>query len=96
MFELSQEQLELRETIRKFAQKEIEPRVDELDQAPKGEVNWELLEKGCRLGLISGFLPRKYGGTLTGVSACIAMEELGAVEAGLAMLISITGMGIVP
>lgn len=96
MFELSQEQLELRETIRRFAQKEIEPRADELDRAPKGEVNWELLQKGCRLGLISGFLPRKYGGTLTGVSACIAMEELGAVEAGYAMLISITGMGIAP
>ena len=74
-FELDEQQLAMKKTMRDFAEREIKPRVQDLDQLPSGEDKskhqWYILGKACELGLMSGFLPRQYGGTLGGVAACI-------------------------
>lgn len=94
MFDLTEDQLELQKMLRRFAQNEVKPYVEEMDRAPKGEVNWDLIKKACKIGLFSGWLPRRYGGTLGGVNSIIAMEELSAVDAGFALLVSAPAMGI--
>lgn len=94
MFELLEEQKALKDTLHKFAEKELRPRALPLDAMPEGQVDWDLIKEACKVGLFSGFLPRKYGGTLGGIAACIAMEELAAAESGFAMLIGAHGMGI--
>ena len=99
-FELTEEQIALKKTVRDFAQHEISPLVRELDELPAGEVKgrlqWQILEKACELGLMSGFLPRQYGGTLGGLAACVAGEEIAAVDAGVCALITGSGLGISP
>jgi len=94
MFKLSEEESALQKVVRKFAQKELKPHVLEMDRAPEGTVNWDLVKKACELGMLSGFLPRRYGGTMIGLSACLAMEEICAVDAGFGLLMAINGMGI--
>jgi acyl-CoA dehydrogenase len=94
MFQLSDEEIALQEVIRKFAQEEIKPHALEMDRAPEGTVNWDLVKKACELGMLSGFLPRRYGGTMTGIGACLSIEELCAVDAGFGLLMAINGMGI--
>jgi len=95
-FTLTEEQLLLQKTIRDFAQREVKPLAQELDTVPEGDVNWDLIRKTGEIGLFSGFLPRRYGGALSGVKACIVGEELAAVDAGIAALLTVSGLGMAP
>ena len=95
-FTLNEEQLLIQKTMQDFARKEIKPLIKELDKVPEGDVNWGLIGKASDIGLFSGFLPRKYGGGLSGIKACIASEELAAVDAGAAVLLTASGLGMAP
>lgn len=94
LFQFTDEQKAIKDTLRKFAEKELKPLALELDQMHEGYINWELCKKASDMGIFSGWLPKKYGGCFGGISGCIAMEELGAVEPGFALFTSLTGMGI--
>jgi alkylation response protein AidB-like acyl-CoA dehydrogenase len=76
-FELTREQREIRDVCREFAQREIRPISQAVDEADT-ETPWEVWYKAAALGLTSFMLPEEYGGggmtdCLTG---CIVQEEL--------------------
>lgn len=87
MFALSEEQQAVQTSMRRFARRELRWRARKLDQAPAGTVDWDILRKSCTVGLFSGQLPPRYGGTMDRLSAVLATEELARWEAGIATLL---------
>jgi butyryl-CoA dehydrogenase len=59
-FKLSTEHEQFRQTLRKFADKEIAPRAIEVDET--GEFPWDNLKKMADLGLMGIPFPEEYGG----------------------------------
>ena len=96
-FDLTEEQLQIREMVRKFAQKEIAPHV--LDYNREGRFPRDILEKMKETGLIGGVLPTEYGGAgIDHVSWVISIEEISRVCSSLAIAVggpsSLVGQGI--
>ena len=76
---LNEEQVLLRDTIRKFAEENIRPIAKELDE--NEEFSYDLAKSMAELGLFGCFLPEKYGGSgLDYVSYIIGVEELARVD----------------
>lgn len=95
-FELTETQKMIRETVRDFAEREIKPRAQELDE--KAEFSYELTAKMGELGLFGMYLPEKYGGQgLDTLSYIIAVEELARVDGSqAATLAAHNSLGIGP
>ena len=74
-FELSEEQVMLRDAARKFAEQEMLPSLREYEAAR--EVNRDLLKKMALLGLRGIHIPREYGGAgLSYADAVLIWEQL--------------------
>ncbi|MEO0079596.1 MAG: acyl-CoA dehydrogenase [candidate division WOR-3 bacterium] len=74
-FNLTENQLMIRNMARDFATKELEPKAAELDE--KGEFPHDSIKKMAELGLLSMAVPEKYGGAAFDfVSLAIAIEEI--------------------
>ncbi|HTL11883.1 MAG TPA: acyl-CoA dehydrogenase family protein [Bdellovibrionota bacterium] len=73
---------ELRQTVRKFLQKELAPRVEETEA--KGELAVDVLRKMGELGLVGPMLSEPYGLADLGAQLVVA-EEMGAVCAGFGL-----------
>src|ERR687895_622341 len=91
-FELTREQREIRDVCRDFAEREIRPVSQAVDEADT-ETPWELWYKAASLGLTSFMLPEEYGGggltdCLTG---CVVQEELCWGCSGIGNLITSGG-----
>lgn len=86
----------IRETVRNFAEREIKPIAQELDE--KAEFSVELTRKIGELGLFGMYLPEKYGGQgLDTLAYIIAVEELARVDASqAATLAAHNSLGIGP
>lgn len=96
-FDLTDEQLQTREMVRKFAQKEIAPRV--LDYNREGRLPMEIISKMKEMELIGGVIPPEYGGAgIDHVSWVIAIEEISRVCSSLSVVVggpsSLVGQGI--
>jgi alkylation response protein AidB-like acyl-CoA dehydrogenase len=92
VFDLTDEQREIRDVCRDFAVREIRPIAPEVDEADT-EMPWEVWYKAAGLGLTSFMLPSEYGGggltdCLTG---CIVQEELCYGCSGIGNLITSGG-----
>src|SRR5947208_12026204 len=63
-FSLSNEQRAWQMTARKFAQEEIKPISLELDERPDAHdtFDWDIVEKGSKLGFRTLAVPKEYGG----------------------------------
>lgn len=86
-FKLTEEQKQIKKTLKKFAEEEVVPRVVDIDE--KDEFPWDLFKKMVGLGLISaGVSPEYGGGGLDTVSQLIATEEIAAVSIGVADIVS--------
>src|SRR6185369_13576178 len=80
MWYFSDEQKMLQETVRQFAKSELAPRIEKLDH--EEGFNRDSFHKMGELGLLGIIVPEADGGSgLDCVSATIAMEEMGAVDA---------------
>ncbi len=93
-FELTEEQKQLQETCRRFAEKAIKPRAAEIDRIvdPRESFPTDLIAKGFELGFHRVLVPEQYGGTGGGlVDFSIMMEELAAGDAGVAFSFACTG-----
>jgi short/branched chain acyl-CoA dehydrogenase len=86
----------LRHSIREFAEKEIGPKAQELDE--KEEFSVELTRKMAELGLFGIFVPDKYGGSGMGyLSYIIAIEELARIDGSHAATVAAgNSLGIGP
>lgn len=78
---------ECREMVRDFARSEIAPHVREWDE--KSYFPQDVLRRMGGLGLMGIFIPEKYGGAgLTYRHYVAVLEELGAVEGGIALSVA--------
>jgi len=95
-FELTEVQQMIRETVRDFAEREIKPIAQELDE--KAEFSIELTKKIGELGLFGMYLPEKYGGQgMDTLSYIIAVEEIARVDGSqAATLAAHNSLGIGP
>ncbi len=94
-FGLSDEQLVLQETARRFGREEIAPVAAKYDQA--GEFPREIIRKAWELGLASTMVPSDYGGVgLSVMDSCLIVEELAWGCSGFATSIMANDLGLMP
>lgn len=95
-YELTEVQQMIRETVRDFAEREIKPVAQELDE--RAEFSVENTRKMGELGLFGMYLPEKYGGQdMDTLSYIIAVEELARVDGShAATLAAHNSLGIGP
>ncbi|MEM7467499.1 MAG: acyl-CoA dehydrogenase family protein [Pseudomonadota bacterium] len=85
--QLSEEQIQIRETTRKFAEAEILPHVKEWEA--RGETPRELFRKMADIGLMGMTVSPEFGGGgVDFVSYALAIEELSAVDGGICNVMS--------
>ncbi len=95
-FALSDEQNLIRQTVREFAEHEIKPVAQTLDE--NEEFSYELTSRMGELGLFGMYLPEKYGGQeMDTLSYIIAVEELARIDGSqAATLAAHNSLGIGP
>jgi alkylation response protein AidB-like acyl-CoA dehydrogenase len=86
-FEYSAEQVQLRKSIRDFAQAEIAPHVLEWDE---GQIfPLEVIKKAGQLGIMGAIFPEEFGGAGFGyVEYSIVIEELARVDPSVALIVA--------
>ena len=90
-FSLSNEQRSWQMTARKFADEEIKPITLELDEAPDahGTFDWDIVEKGSKLGFRTLAVPKEYGGEGTDyVTQALVMAELARGDSAISKTFS--------
>src|SRR5258706_3091534 len=86
-FELSEEQLQMKMSVREFAEVEIAPHVMEWDEAQHFPI--ELIPKLGELGLLGILFPEQYGGAALGyVEYATAIEELSRVDGSVGISVA--------
>ena len=86
-FRLTEDQEQLRDTIRKFAAREIAPHVMEWDEA--SEFPAAVVKQLGELGLMGIIVPEEYGGTGLGYAEyMLAVEELSAVDGSIGIIVA--------
>ena len=87
-FDLSDEQRQVRHSVREFAEAEILPYVEEFEKAEKYPL--ELIAKLPPLGLMGPMIPEEYGGSFSDVLTYgIICEELARVDWVTASVVSV-------
>jgi alkylation response protein AidB-like acyl-CoA dehydrogenase len=83
-FQFSEREGLLRKAVREFAESEITPRLETMEET--GEYPVDLLGPMAKMGITGIITPREYGGVGLGyVARMIALEELARVSASVAM-----------
>ena len=81
-FSLSEEQKQLQELAREFAQREVAPQAAHHDET--GDFPMDIVKKAWGLGLMNTHLPEAYGGLGLGVlEGCFIGEEIAAACSGI-------------
>ncbi|MEZ3164180.1 acyl-CoA dehydrogenase family protein [Halorubrum sp. RMP-47] len=91
-FQLTDEQRQLREEVRKFADEEVRPVATEydVDEAYPHEV----MDEAADMGLLAPHVPVEYGGIgYSSLENAILTEELFAADPGIGLCISSAGFG---
>ncbi|CAA9549637.1 MAG: Acyl-CoA dehydrogenase [uncultured Thermomicrobiales bacterium] len=87
-FELNDEQLQVRDMVREFAQREVAPHIREWDA--EGKVGRELIDKLGEAGILGLPFPEDYGGLgLDYISLALACDELEYVDTSLRVILSV-------
>jgi acyl-CoA dehydrogenase len=94
-FTLNDEQKQLRDLARKFAQREIAPVAAELDREQR--FSQEIVDKYFETGLLHSHVPEEYGGAgMTSLEGCIVAEEIAAACGGVASYLGANNLGLTP
>ena len=84
LFNPSEEHILLRQTVREFVRKQVEPQALEYDRQER--FNLALFRQLGNLGLLGITVPTEYGGAgMDAVAAVIAHEELSAADPGFCL-----------
>lgn len=87
----------LQQEVRRWCQERVAPVVRDLDEAAAEDFDWDLIQEGHDLGLTRLVVPKQFGGLGYGeFGVAIALEELAAVDAGLALVFGATMLGQAP
>ena len=95
-FTLTEEQMEIRNTCREFAEQEIRPRAEQMDAT--GAFPYALIEQMGKLGLLGLPFPEEYGGAGADfLSYCLAIEEISRADVSVGITIEAhTSLGATP
>jgi alkylation response protein AidB-like acyl-CoA dehydrogenase len=86
-FQLNDEQLQLKKSVREFAEREIAPHVMEWDEA--GEFPLATIKELGKLGLMGIIFPPEYGGAGMGyVEYVTAIDELSRVDGSVGIIVA--------
>jgi alkylation response protein AidB-like acyl-CoA dehydrogenase len=86
-FTFTEEQKQLRKTVREFAEGEIAPHVMEWDEA--SHFPTEILPKLAEMGLLGVIFPEEYGGAGLGyIEYAAAIEELSRVDGSVGLFVA--------
>ena len=86
-FSFTDEQEQLRKTVRSFAENEIKPHVMEWDEASHFPL--EIIPKLGELGFLGVIFPEKYGGAGLGyVEYVTVIEELARVDPSVGLIVA--------
>jgi alkylation response protein AidB-like acyl-CoA dehydrogenase len=86
-FSFTDEQNQLRRSIREFAEGEIAPHVMEWDEASKFPM--EIMPKLAEMGLLGVIFPEQYGGAGLGyIEYVIAIEELSRIDGSIGIIVA--------
>ena len=86
-FRLSDEQLQIQQMVRDFAESEIKPSLAEWDEAQHFPV--DTFKRAGELGMLGVTIPEEYGGAgLSYVDYVNVIEELGVVDSGFALSVA--------
>jgi butyryl-CoA dehydrogenase len=87
-FASGREQGMVRDTVRRFAEREVRPIAKELDEVEK--FPWPTLEKMWAVGLMGMTVPREFGGTGSDyVSYAAAIEEISKASASVGVIMAV-------
>ena len=94
-FNLSSDQLEIKELAMKFARNEMMPKAQEFDE--KAQMPLEILKKAWELGLVNTCIPTEYGGNgFSAVDSMIITEALAYGCMGMNMAIMANDLALLP
>ncbi len=94
-FELSDEYLEIKESIHRLAQEKIQPRAIEIDEA--GEYPTDIKDLLAEYGYLGANIPEEYGGSgLDLLSFCVIVEEIARVCASSSQVTVVQELGSLP
>ncbi|NBV50568.1 hypothetical protein EBR78_05030, partial [bacterium] len=94
-FSLTEEQLALRDTVRKFVQTEIIPHAHRYDVS--GDFPHDVIRKAWENGLMNPAVPEKFGGLGLGITEDVIMnEEMGAGCLGMTTSIAVNTLALYP
>jgi len=86
-FLLNEEQLQLKKSVREFAEREIAPNVMRWDEA--GEFPLAIIKELGKLGLLGTVFPTEYGGAGMGyIEYVTAIEELSRVDGSVGIIVA--------
>jgi alkylation response protein AidB-like acyl-CoA dehydrogenase len=86
-FHFTEEQQQLRRSVREFAEGEIAPHVMEWDEASRFPM--EIMPKLGEMGLLGVIFPEQYGGAGLGyIEYAIAIEELARVDGSVGLIVA--------
>ena len=94
-YDLSEEQIMLKDTIARLAREQIAPGAEARDE--KGGFSWDSAEILRENGLFGADFPEKYGGSEMGLfSLCLIIEELAKVCASTSVILLVHELGSIP
>jgi alkylation response protein AidB-like acyl-CoA dehydrogenase len=86
-FRLTDEQLQIQQMVRDFAESEIKPHLAEWDEAQHFPV--DTFKRAGELGMLGVTMPEEYGGAgLSYVDYVNVIEELGVIDSGFALSVA--------
>ncbi|MDJ1483361.1 acyl-CoA dehydrogenase family protein [Cytophagaceae bacterium YF14B1] len=95
--EFSEEQRMIAQTCEDFLDKEILPRLEEIDSAKSPELMASLMDKAGELGLLGTSIPEQYGGFgMNFNTSMLVTEKIGAGHSFAVALSAHTGIGTLP
>jgi alkylation response protein AidB-like acyl-CoA dehydrogenase len=94
-YELSEEQIMLKDTVARIAKEQIAAGAEQRDDEEK--FPWDMVEVLRENGLFGADFPEKYGGSEMGLfSLCLAIEEIAKVCASTAVILLVHELGSIP
>lgn len=86
-FQLNDEQLQLRKSIREYAEREIAPHVMKWDEA--SEFPLDVVKELGKMGVLGMIFPTEYGGAGLGyIEYVVAIEELSRVDGSVGIIVA--------
>lgn len=87
-YELDEDHVLLRDSIREFAENEVLPGAGARDE--KGEFPREVIQKLASMGYMGICVPAEYGGAdMDALASCIVVEELSRADASTGVIVSV-------